>query len=337
MLEFSLKAAAIDYEQLADRAQQCRQLETPIRIELHTFGARDVTTEEGRRAVIANMRRLSEAYGEYRCVVHVPYQSVDEVTKTDFDAGQVQQSIELAQEIEAEGVVLHRYWGLTYGPAPSRSNRPDAIAGFNDTILELAKGADDIQLMVENVGHYSLLPRDGQHFLAGPLDHFFPWEMEAFRDFIEDNALDNVTLFADTAHATLSANMFNLCRHGDGAIRDDPRFRWILDDDLQQADHLHPFDFVRGDMTYLHVSDSRLLSDEETRTGRVSEERMIEATCSEGLEVGTGDLPWEKLGAAINPGLGPVLVLEVEPGKGDSHQSNGAQGRSLNALRRALC
>ena len=332
MPEFSLKAAAIDYEQLADRASRLHRIGAPIRIELHTFGERDVESDQGRRQVRDNVRRLRDGYGDIELVVHVPYQSVQKITEIDFDAEQVKSAIALAGDIGARAVVMHRYWGLVFGDAAARCSREDAVAGFNETVRDLSVYAQNIRLLVENVGHYSLLPRDGKHFLSGPLDHFFPWEMRALRDYLYAEGLSNVDVFADVAHATLSANMFNICRRYPHYREADPRFHWITEADLAKCDLLHPFDFVDGEMTYLHASDSRFLTRADMDGPAISESLIIAATCTEGLELGAGNLPWPQLPAAFSESPDAVIVLEVEPSADETHLDNGAQERSLLAL-----
>lgn len=330
---FVLKAAAIDFEQLSDRAERLRRIGLPLRVELHTFGNRDLDSPEGYKAIRDNVRRLRESYGEIEFVVHVPYQTVQRVIKIDFDDGQVEQSIALARDLGAPSVVMHRYWAMTLGAAPSRSSRAEAVSGFNEAVRRLSRTAGDIQLLVENVGHYSILPRDGQHYLAGPLDHFFPWEIADFREFLRAENLTNVDVFADVAHATLSANMFNLRRKWPQRTAADPRFRWIGPDDLDRRDRLHPFDFVDGRMKYLHASDSRLLDDGEMAMDPLAEDLMVAAICSEGLEIGTGNLPWAELPRHYAPDGAMAIVLEVEPGSGETHARNGAQERSLLLLK----
>lgn len=333
MPNFSFKAAAIDYEQLVDRASRLERLGLPVLIELHTFGDRDVDTEEGRKKVSENIRRLRGAYRDVELVVHVPYQSVQQITAIDFDKEQVRNSVTLANEIDAHAVVMHRYWGLTFGDAPVRSSREEATAGFNEVVRELSAYAKDTLLLVENVGHYSLLPRDGKNFLSGPLDHFFPWEIKAFRHFLKCEGLKNVDVFVDVAHSTLSANIFNICqRHPDYADKDG-RFRWVTRTDLEQARSLHPFDFVDGEMGYLHASDSYLLTKADIDGPAISEPLIITATCTEGLEVGIGNLPWPQLPAAFSNRRDGVVVLEVEPVSGETHSCNGAQERSLLKLK----
>lgn len=329
MPNFYLKGAGRDLEQLADRAARLQRLGLPIRLELHTFGASDVDTAGERARVQSNLRRLREKFGPLELLIHVPLQKVPVVTRMNYDSEQVSQSLALAQDLQAHAVVMHRYWGLTLGDASPRCSRDEAIAGFNATVIELSREAGAITLLVENVGHYSLLPRDGHHYLCGPLDHFFPWEIAEFHSFLEANGLHNVAVLIDVAHATLSTNMFNIRRRLP-SIRTDPRFRWILEEDLARARALHPFDFMDPRIRYLHVSDSCLLSEAELCAPRLPAEVLTAAICTEGLEVGRGNLPWRQL--PIHVPHSASIVLEVDPGTGETHSKNGAQERSLVAL-----
>ncbi|WP_342363818.1 TIM barrel protein [Terrarubrum flagellatum] len=333
MPEYALKGAAIDLRQLSDRANRLRQVGLPIIIELHTFGPRDLASETGYAQVKDNIARLRDNFDDVRFVLHEPYQSVARVTAMDFDIEPVERAIAAAHALGCGALVMHRYWALVFGDAPARSSRADATAGFLDIVQRLARAAGDLRLLVENVGHYSLLPRDGRHFLSGPLDHFFPWEITEFRSALEAARVTNVEAFIDVAHATLSANLFNYKKRRLAALRDDRRFDWITDDDLARTDALHPFDFVDSRMPHLHLSDSLLLSQDALST-ELDEESLTKAVTAEGLEIGAGNLPWRRLRERV--GANATLVLEVEPGPDDSHESNGAQERSLHALREIM-
>ncbi|SDU45722.1 hypothetical protein [Stappia sp. ES.058] len=327
---YALKAAAMDGAQLADRAAALRAAGLPVVLELHTFGPRDLEDAATRRVCLENLARLRQSHGPLDLTVHVPLQKVARVTESVFDSGQVEDSLRFADDAGSHRVVIHRYWGLVYGSEPQRATRPEATAGFNAEIARLARLAPDIQLLVENVGHYSLLPRDGTSFLAGPLDHFFPWEIAEFRAFVAAEGLKNVAPFVDTAHATLSANLFNWRRAHPATTKDDPRFCAVLDEDLERSERLHPFDFVDGDMPWMHVSDSVFYPDPANGPPEIP----LDALITEGLEVGTGNLPFERFPDALGRDATTGLVLEVEPGVGESHRANRAQARSLRYLRK---
>src|SRR3546814_14373354 len=90
-------------------------------------------------------------------------------------------------------IVLHRYWGLVFGEgAPRAVDKASAEIAFNEVIRDLADAASGKRLLVENVGHYSLLPRDGRNYLSGPLYHFFPWEIASFRELVREEGRDKV-------------------------------------------------------------------------------------------------------------------------------------------------
>ncbi len=325
-MRIALKGALADPAQLADRLARLAALGLPARLELHVSRADDFLGEGERR-----VRQLrAEAGDPVELLVHIPPQSVPVVTRTAFDAGQVAATLAFAQAVGAGAVVMHRYHGLALGSAPAHGTRAEAEAAFNEAVRDLARQAPDVTLLVENLGHYHLAPRGGGAYLSGPLDHFFPWEIAAFQDYAARERLDNVRVLVDVAHATLSANMFNLRRHRPEAAADD-RFRWITDADLQRAATLHPFDFVLPGIGHLHVSDSVLLTSADW-AGWPANDRLAAALTAEGMEVGTGTLPWTALPNRFGAEASPLLVMEVEPGPGESHRANAAQERSARRL-----
>jgi hypothetical protein len=333
MFRYVLKGAAIDAAQLAHRAKSLAEAGLPVALELHTFGARDLNDSAGRKTCLDNIAALREQYHSLDLTLHVPLQDVATVTSQNFDEAQVGDAIAFASEIRARQVVVHRYWGLVYGQGSQRADRETATAAFNDTISRLAATNPDITLLVENVGHYSLLPRDGKSFLAGPLDHFFPWEIQAFREFLARDNLTNVAPFVDVAHATLSANLFNWRRAHYSLTDGDARYSAILDSDLDRTDRLHPFDFADNQMTWLHLSDSVFYPAPAREHGDIP----LDALVSEGLEIGTGNLPWKILASKLAGASEKIgLVFEVEPAAGETHRRNEAQMRSLNFLRELL-
>ncbi|KAA2244263.1 hypothetical protein [Salinarimonas soli] len=331
MPSFALKGALIDVAQLDARAAGLARMGLPVRLELHTFGARDIDTPEGQRAARAVVARLKDYHPVESLVVHVPVQSVPVVTSQAFDVGQCERTIAFAQDIGAGGVVLHRYYGLVLGDAPARiRDRSEATAAFNAIVRALALAAGPVRLLVENIGHYWILPGGERDFLSGPLDHFFPWEIAAFRAFLSGEQIHNVEPFVDVAHATLTANLFNRRKRRPDRTAGDPRFAWITDEDLERADRLGPLDFVDPAMTYLHVSDALRLTDAQCQQDDLSAAELRRGITSEGLELGQGNIPIRDLPAHV--GGSATLVLEVDPGPGESHVANGAQLRSLAAL-----
>ena len=332
MVNFSLKAAAIDVEQLDARGRAMTALGLPVNLELHTFGARDIDSPETFETATANVERFQADHSVNALVVHVPLQSVAVVTSRDFDADQCLRSIEFADRVGADAIVLHRYWGLVFGEGtPRAADKETAEAAFNEVVKDLAHAANGKRLLVENVGHYSLLPRDGKSYLSGPLDHFFPWEIARFRDFVRREGLQNVEPFVDVAHAALSSNLFNRKRAASSSLQGDARFAWISDEDLQETEWLDPFDFVDSGMPYLHASDAILLDRDQIAQVDLDEAALTRSIVSEGLEIGVGSLPFE--GLPEHFGRTGTIVLEVDPAPGESHIANDAQRRSLEALR----
>ena len=327
MISFALKGAAIDYAQLEARARHLSDAGLPLILELHTFGARDLYAEQGRRGCLANLERLRSEFGAVELTLHIPFQDVNKVTSWSFDAEQVEASLAFAQNCCASRVVMHRYWGMVYGQNPPRAERGEATAGFNEVIVKLARLAPTIDILVENMGHYFLASRNPGDFLAGPLDHFFPWEIADFRSFLKAEKIDNVRPFIDVAHATLSSNLFNHSRAFRAETRKDSRYCAVLDEDLDQAHKLHAFDFIDAEMPWLHVSDSIYAPECDRR------ELSREALTSEGLKIGRGNLPFDRLPSILDFSADTVLVLEVEPDPGDTQANNRAQCESLDCLR----
>jgi len=327
MVGFALKGSLIDYAQLAARAAHLQAAGLPLRIELHTFGPRDLYAPEGRRWCLANLDRLQDTFGPAELTVHIPFQDVNLVTEADFDAEQVRGTLAFATEAGAGQVVMHRYWGMVHGDKPPRCDRATATASFNETVIALAREHPDVALLVENMGHYFLASKKASDYLAGPLDHFFPWDIAAFRRAMADEGATNVHPFIDVAHATLTSNLFNHCRNHWDKTCGDPRFQGIEPSDLDESDRLAPFDFVDGLMPWLHVSDSLLADEGDPELG-------LAHLTSEGLEIGKGNLPFARLPEHLDSARADtVLLLEVEPGPGESYVENGAQYRSLDQMR----
>jgi len=328
MVSFALKGAVIDYSQIEARARYLNHARLPLQLELHTFGPRDLYDQDCRKTCLNNLSRLEGEFGKAELTVHIPFQDVETVTSEKFDADQVADTLEFAQQCGAGRIVMHRYWGMVYGNKPPRSARAEATAGFNETIRQLAPLAPEIAILVENMGHYFLASRKAGDYLAGPLDHFFPWEIAEFRTYLLSQGITNVYPFVDVAHATLTSNLFNHRRKLASNVELPACYSGITDDDLDHATKLHPFEFVDKDMPWLHISDSRLTD------CPADHDIAQEALTCEGLEIGVGNLPFSKLPDRLAGGKADtVLLLEIEPGDGETYVKNGAQYRSLERLR----
>src|SRR3546814_20167313 len=132
--------------------------------------------------------------------------------------------------------------------APRAVDKASAEIAFNEVIRDLADAASGKRLLVENVGHYSLLPRDGRNYLSGPLDHFFPWEIARFRDFVRQAGFDHVEPFVAVAPAALSSHLFNRKRVAYSTLRDAPRFALISEENIQAVEVLHPYEFLASEL-----------------------------------------------------------------------------------------
>src|SRR3546814_14657876 len=96
MVDFSLKAAAIDKEQLGARGRAMTELGLPVNLELHTFGARDIDSRDRFKTAIANVERFKADHSANGLVVHVPMQSVAVLTARGSVASQCLRSIRFA-------------------------------------------------------------------------------------------------------------------------------------------------------------------------------------------------------------------------------------------------
>lgn len=94
---FALKAAVIDFEQLRARAAALDDAGLPIRLELHTFGTRDIDDPSATQRALLNVVRLKSEHEVASIVVHVPLQSVSVVTDVMFDIDQCIRSIAFAK------------------------------------------------------------------------------------------------------------------------------------------------------------------------------------------------------------------------------------------------
>src|SRR3546814_4300985 len=111
MVDFSLKAAAIDKEQLGARGRAMTELGLPVNLELHTFGARDIDTRDSFKTAIANVERFNADNSVNGLVVQVPLQSVAVVTSRDFDADPCIRNIEFVARVGTDEIGPHRQWG----------------------------------------------------------------------------------------------------------------------------------------------------------------------------------------------------------------------------------
>jgi hypothetical protein len=330
MLFFAMKAAVASVRQLADRADRMRRLRLPLAMELHTTGGERYAPGEPFHAGVQYLRRIREQES-LRLWIHVPYQQPDVVTQVPFDANQVLHTLELASHVDAEAVILHRYFALAPMGQLSRVPKAEAEASFNEEIRRLARNLDGRQAYVENLGFFWLRPRAGGIYLAGPVEHFFPWEVERFLTFLCEEGIQDVQPMVDIAHATLSSNMFALLHSHYRSYREDARFQGITDVDLAERDALSPYDFVRPETPYVHVSDALLL--DQRAVIAANEPLVTEALTAEALPLGQGNLDLDLAMGQLNlHGTPHVVVAEVDPGDGQSHEHNAEQEKCVVRL-----
>ncbi len=325
-----MKAAVGDPAQLADRVERLGRLDRPVIIELHTAGPGDLDTAADFAASVATIQRLRDRC-QPRLFVHVPYQQPAVVTTVPFDRAQVMRTVEFAHAIDAAGVVMHRYYGLVRGGEPVAIPRAEAEHRFQQEVAAVSSALHDRLGFVENLGYFWLRPRAGRRFLTSALDHFFPWEQAGFARFLEDAAIGNLTPMVDIAHATLSANMFNALRRHPDRFGDDPRFGGIIADDLARSDWLRPADFVAAQPRYLHLSDALFLDRDAIATlpDQPDDALLHTALTSESLPIGAGNLDFTEVLGKV---AGALVIVEVDPYDGQSHESNSAQEDAVQRL-----
>ena len=289
MLQYGMKAAIRFPRQLADRVERLRRLDLPVIIELHTFGEELRHRPEFTVCVEAAMRLRERHHA--RLFVHVPYQQPEVVTKLQFDREQVLRAIELAEAIDAEGIILHRYWALAVAGEWAGIPKNEAEAAFNEEMRRLSRELGHRDGWVENLGFFWLRPRGAGRYLAGPLDHFLPWEVKRFTNFLDREGIINIRPMLDIAHAAVSANMFTLLRKHLSRLRTDPRFQGITAEDLSQRAALTPYDFLQYSPRYLHLSDALFLGDPT----RLTDAAMAEMLTSESMPVGAGNLDFRRV------------------------------------------
>ena len=338
MLRYGMKAAVASLEQLADRVDRLRRLRLPLIVELHTTGRERATPGNGFLEGSQFLRRLQTSQ-PLRLYVHVPPQRPDIVTRRPFDRDQVLWTVDVAETLNAEGIILHRYYGLASAGHRSLIPKVDAEAAFHEEISRLIQELGRHKALVENLGFFWQPPRAAGRYLAGPLEHFFPWEIARFEKFLATGGIDNVHSMIDIAHATLSTNMHCLLRRHYSVFREDARFQGITEADLSEQALLTPYDFLRLNPRYLHISDAVLLTEYELLKDPMSDaarDRVNVALTSEGLPLGVGTLNFGLVMSILtrtSSNSNPVLIAEINPSDGQGHERNVSQETAIRTLR----
>ncbi len=284
--------------QLSDRVGKMRALGLPPSVELFIDNI-DITD----RALFTRMAECCLSHPA-RYMVHVPL--VDAGGKyydlADNDGGWWQYAVAFARETGSRDVVLHYTFGLDRG----LSHRI-AQQGARAQIAEIARQNSDIHFHIENYGPLFFQHKNGTWtYPVCPLDHFFPWEMEAFDVWARVEGLNNVGILLDTAHCALSSNMFNLLKNNP-LLRGDRRFSNISDDDLKKVTRLDTADYLRLDFfSAYHLSDALIIRDSDSQADHGRK------TLTEGLPMGKGEIDFAPLFKAISHNrCNPLLVLEI--------------------------
>jgi len=233
---------------------------------------------------------------------------------------------------DAEGIVLHRYWALVGAGEWSRLPKDEAEDAFGEEMRHVGRELGRRIGWVENLGFFWLRPREAGRYLAGPLDHFLPWEVERFTKFLDRERIANLRPMLDIAHAAITANMFNLLRKHFSRMRHDPRFQGITAEDLSQRARLTPYDFLRSEPRYLHLSDALFVGYRTSQTSAT----LAQALTSESLPVGAGNLDFRQVITRLARSSGPnrVVIGEIDPADGQSYHRNVAQEAAVRAWRR---
>ncbi|HNY72398.1 MAG TPA: TIM barrel protein [Syntrophales bacterium] len=317
--KYGMKAAVFP-SQLQDRRESFRRLGLPPVIELHLFGARDVFHPEA-AAFMSGVRRLGEAC---RFIVHFPIMDVETgylFDAIDDDPDKLTKVLAFTEGIGAAELVMHCCYGFNRDIPKQEARRGfiERVARWND--LAAPKG---VRILLENYGFVWLPPGLGAEYAVSPLDHCFPWDMAILAEAVGKLGLGSVGFLLDTAHAVLSANMFNM-RQRHGHLAGDVRFGNIYAEDLAQAEYLTAADFVNGFIEYFHVSDAcRWRPDDGL-------DEMDKYLYTEGLPIGRGNVDFAELLGKVRGD--ETLIMEIDPENGD-HGHNVSQYEAVVRLRK---
>lgn len=325
-IRFGLKSG-MDINQLADRITKCRQLGIPVFIELHTSTNVEVS-DLARISITKDLLQTLRAECEVTVTLHTPPVVIKEIGALPFDRAQALATLEMAQKIGADKVILHRSYAYCKGKEKNLIPKEEASELFNAEIRILAQHCGQTHLEIENVGFFHR--GNATNYFISSLDHFFPWERQCFQRFLDNEKLSSVEMMLDIAHATQSANMFNLLRNQHSVYRNDPRFRNITEEDLDQTANISPFDFMNEKCSYYHLSDALFLGD----LARCSlDSKTLElGMISENLKIGSGNLDFVQFLRKLQTNLPITCIAEVNPAANESHHNNQSQLETIRHL-----
>ena len=309
--KYGMKAAVFP-DQLQDRLESFRRLGIPSVIELHLFGTDDVFSKDA-AVWSSGVRRYADVC---RFVVHYPIMDAKTgylFDASDDDCDRFEAVLDFTQACGAVGLVMHCCYGFNRD-----ISKREAMTGFLAQVehwneLSRMRG---IRILLENYGFVWLPPGLGADYVTSPLDHCFPWDMAVMVAAIREKGMEAVGFLLDTAHAVLSANMFNM-RRRHGHLSGDKRFRNIFSEDLDRARCLTASDFMHDSIEYFHVSDAFVWREEDNHL-----DEMRKWLYTENLPIGRGNVDFAEI---MEKAKGDeTLIMEINPEKGN-HAHNISQ------------
>tara|TARA_Y100000031_G_scaffold60066_1_gene67878 strand:+ start:1111 stop:2106 length:996 start_codon:yes stop_codon:yes gene_type:complete len=327
-IRFGMKAAPLYMDQLQDRVDKFAQLEMDPLIELHFFGDTDVFDKKGVDVCLRNCESIKEYKPKF--IVHFPYQNISGKIFDPFVDGNeaVLKVLDFTKAIKADSIVVHRYCCLNGNLSYSK-----AVNVFNHRLKVWAEEAEKrgLTILVENSGFIWLPAEFNQEYIVTALDHFFPWEIRRFNEFLENEDINNVFPAIDIAHAAISINMLKLWRKFSD-LRNDQRFSNITLGKFTENKSLTIEAFINeAKSPYLHFSDAFLLKE-------INEypDDLDLFLKTEGLPIGDGNIDFNKIITAVKKTENDVIIiLEIDSPDGN-HNNNLEQFRGIIALQEIL-
>ena len=318
MTRYAMKAYAGSHEQMQDRINKFKTLNLKPFMELHLISLDDMT--KNRDVLIANCAAFAPS--DYQ--LHFPIQ--DSRNNYIFDPYRdetpwIEIALDVCVDIGARTMVTHRCCGFD-----QPLGRREAQERFFQQVSEWDRLARErnVKILIENYGFIWLPASFKKKFIASALDHFFPWEIKDFLHMKSKCRWDHTEVLLDTAHATLSSNMFNMCRSVH-EIRKDPRFKNIYQEDLDQTAWLEVKDFILKEINHFHISDAFVWSVEDSTT---SVEKFL---YEESLPLGEGTIPYHELLSKFKDVKS--IVMEINP-KDGNHNDNQEQLQAIQYFMR---
>lgn len=311
---FGMKAAPLFLTQLEDRIFKFHQLLMRPIIELHFFGQRDLLDTDNVNVCYENCKSIEKYKPVF--IVHLPQEYIPGRPFDPFVDGDIlfRKALDFSGRIGAKAIVIHR--GCCFDlDVPYE----EAETFLNRCILRWAEEAKkrSMSILIENCGFIWLSSQFSKEYVVGPLDHFYPWEIKRFKNFLKESRIENIIPVIDIAHAAISTNMLKLW-YLFPEFRRDSRFLNITKHGVRENINLNVNDFIiEACPPYLHVSDSLLYQKIKSRPGDIDIYLK-----SEGMPIGAGNLNFNEIVRTILKNKRDVtLIMEINPLNGD-HDDN---------------